>query len=182
MKNPKCEDCLLGTKCTTFNNQEGFGNPDAPLVIVLDEPGNLQGEKLLIWLTKRLGLTGNDIWVDYLLRCPLLDGDKKKNIHQRYRICWTSHPRTRIENAKVLVIAGNWAADFLIDAKMKEWNGKKHPESGAWVIYGFPYLLMNPATCVDSWRVLFKAAEEAGLKPKMVIDVEPFKFPTRQLI
>lgn len=182
MKGPKCEDCLMGKKCTTYNNTIGFGNPDAPLIIVLDEPGNLQGEKLLVWLTRRLNLTGNDIWVDYLFRCPILDGDKKKNLQSRHRICWTSHPRPQIENAKSLILAGNWAVDFLIGAKMKEWNGKKHIESGAWVMYSFQYLLMNPAECVNNWRVMFKAAEEAGLSPSMVINVEPFNFPTRQLI
>lgn len=166
----------------TYNNKEGFGNPNAPLVIVLDEPGNVLAEKLLIWLAKRLGLDGNDIWVEYLFRCPILDGDKKRNLQKRKDICWTSHPRTRIENAKSLILCGNYAADFLSGAKMAEWHEKKHPMTEAWIMYGMTYLLMNPAECLNNSRVMFKAAEEAGLKPQMVIDVEPFPFPSRQLI
>lgn len=181
-KNPKCTDCLMGQKYNTFNNVEGFGNPDAKLVIVLDEPGNLQGEKLLIWLARKCGLTGNDIWVDYLFRCPILDGDKKKNLLKRQQICWTSHPRLRINKAKVVILAGNWTVNFLAGIKMKDWHGRWHKETETWIIYSFDAILMKPAECVDAWRVMFKAAEQAGLKPKMILDMEKFKFPSRTLI
>lgn len=182
MKHTPCTDCRMSRFAPkTQNNVAGWGNPDAKLVIVLDGPGHLLAEKLLIWILKRLSLTADDVWIDYTFRCQVPKELKKKELAVCHRICWTSHPRAWAEVDKVLVLAGNWSADFLANAKMKEWHGRKEPESGIWMCYSFLYLLMNPAECVDNWRVLYKAAEEAGLKPKMVVDIDPFRFPSKKL-
>lgn len=183
MKKTPCTDCRLSRFASKdHNNTEGWGNPDARLIIVLDGSGNILAEKLLVWILKRLSLTADDVWVDYLFRCPVPKQLKKKELLECHRICWTSHPKAwgdREDTA--VVLAGNWAADFLVNAKMKEWHGKKDPDSGVWICYSFLYLLMNPAECVDNWRVLYKAAEEVGLKPKMVVEIEPFRFPSKKL-
>lgn len=184
MKRIPCIDCRMSRFAPkTQNNTPGWGNPDAKLVIVLDGPGDLLAEKLLVWILQRMKLTGDDVWVDYTFRCPVPKQLKKKELQICHRICWTSHPRAWGDREDVsVVLAGNWSADFLVNAKMKEWHGRKEPDSGSWICYSFKYLLMNPAECVDNWRVIFKAAEEAGLKPEMVVDVEPFRFPSKKLV
>lgn len=172
----------MGMMCPkSANNAGGFGNPDAKLVVLMDDPGHVQSEKLLIWMFKKLGLTGNDVWVDYTFKCQIPKGLKKNVLRHCYEICWSSHPRKEALEDRALVIAGNYGADFVLQQKMKEMNGRKDEETGAWIIYSFSYALMNPAICVDIWRVLFKAAQEAGLEPRMVIDVEPFRFPSKKL-
>lgn len=176
-----CKDCSLSVG-GGWNCRKGWGNPAAPLVILLDAPGDIQGEKLLIWIMYRLSLTAEDVYVDYLVKCPLPKGKSKKaDILAYYKICWTSHPRTEVLENKSLVVAGNWGAQFLCDKTMKELHGKCDPDTGVWVAYGFSYLLMNPAECVDAWRVIYKAAEECGLKPKMNLNTPAFRFPTRKL-
>lgn len=177
-----CTDCQLGRGIKTYNCVSGWGNPDAKLVILLDCPGDILAEKLLVWILERLSLTGDDVWVDYTVKCPIPKGTKKKPLSVCHKICWTSHPRTQALNAKSMVIAGKWGTDFVIDRKLKEIHGMKDAETEVWCCYSFMYLLMNPAECVDTWRVLFKAAEEAGLKPAMKIDVKPFRFPSKKLV
>lgn len=173
----KCTACSLSSK--EHNCASGWGNPNAKLVVLLDCPGDLLAEKLFIWITKRLNLTGQDIWVDYTLKCPIPKAIKKKQLGECFDICNNLHGSNYFYN-RVGVICGNISADLPHRKKMKEVHGKK--VDGNWYIYSFKYLLMNPAECVESWRVLFKAAEEVGLKPKMIVDVEPFRFPTRKMI
>lgn len=181
MSKNTCEKCHLGVVCYHNNNEPGWGNSKAPLAILLDCPGNALAEKLLINLLMRLSLNGNDVWIDYLVKCPLPKKALKANVLEYYKICWNHIIRQEIIDAKSVVVAGNWGCDFLTDHKMKDLHGRKDSDTEIWVCYSFKYLLMNPAECVDNWRVLFKAAEEAGLKPKMNLDVPAFKFPPRKL-
>lgn len=173
----KCNACKLacGGK---LNCVDGWGNPNARLIIYLECPGSYQAEKLLIWMIWKLSLTENDVYIDYMVKCPTRKEDKKKELREYTDICWSKHSRNGVG---VNVLSGNETAEFLGKAKIKEWNGRKHPETGNWIVYSFDYLLMKSAECVSSWRVLFKAAEEAGLKPKMNKDLEVFKFPTKKL-
>lgn len=182
MKRLACTDCRMSRLTPkVYNNTPGWGNPDAKLVILLDDPGHLLSEKLLVWMLKRLSITANDVWVDYNFRCQIHKSLKKKELKITHSICWTSHPRTMVtDESKVLVLAGNYGVDFLTDTTMKEMNGKKDP-NGAWCVYSFGYLLMNPVECKDTSCVLWKAAEEAGLTPKFIIDIEPFRFPSKKM-
>lgn len=177
-----CEKCWLGQSAPYGNNTPGWGNPEAPLVIVLDAPGSQLAEKLLIWLLMRMSLTEDDVWIDYVFKCPVVDKKPKKALMENcYGICWNHVIRAEVFAAKSLVICGNWGVQFVISQKMKELHGLKDEESGAWVCYDFKYLLMNPAECVDNSRVIWKAAEECGLKPIVNLDVPPFEFPTKKL-
>lgn len=184
MKKVPCEDCRMSRFCgtkSTYNNTPGWGNPDARLVIVLDAPGSPLAEKLLVWSLQKLSLTADDVWVDYLWKCPLPKQLKKKELEVTHRICWTSHPRAWGDaEDKVIVLAGNYSAEFLASAKMADCHGKKHI-TGIWIAYSFLYLLMNPAECHPTACVLYKAAEEAGLSPVYNFDVPPFRFPSKKL-
>lgn len=178
----KCIDCYLGTINNTINNHQGFGNPEAKLILVMQSPGDDKAEQLLIWICKKLGLGADDIWIEYLTNCALPHvGKLKKAFHKQcYAQCWNSHPRISSTRDVSLVFCGTEVADFLADTKLNEMHGKKN-ELGIWFIYSFQYLLMSPAECVEVWRVLYKAAEEAGLKPHMVADVPDFIFPSKKI-
>lgn len=182
-KTTPCAACSLHVNCPkTQNNSAGWGNPKAKLVIMLDSPGDHLAEKLLIWIMRKLGLGSDDVWVDYLVKCPIPKGVKKDKLVSAQAACWTQHHRKELLGAKSLVIAGSWGSKLVLHRQMKDIHGRKDKETEAWVVYSFKYLLMNPAECVDTWRVIYKAAEEAGLKPRMIIDVEAFKFPSRKLV
>lgn len=183
MKLDPCYDCRLGKAAGSYNAAKGWGNPNARLVVLLDCPGDVLAERLLVWIFKRLSLDVNDAWVDYAFKCPIVKGLKKAELKPCFGVCWTSHPRPEVmREDTVLVVAGSWGADFLVNAKMKQWHGRYHTDTEVWITYSLKYLLMNPAECVDLWRVLYKAAEEAGLKPKMKVDVEPFRFPSKKMV
>lgn len=175
----KCTACSLSSSNKQLNCASGWGNPNAKLVVLLDCPGDLLAEKLFIWITKRLNLTGQDIWVDYTFKCPIPKGTKKKELLEYHPVCWDENGQRNLDKTKTIVHCGNITADLEGHKKMKDCHGKK--VDGIWYIYSFKYLLMNPSECVESWRVLYKAAEEAGLKPKMVVDIPPFRFPTRKM-
>lgn len=176
----KCTKCLLSCG-GVLNNSEGWGNPNALLAILLDCPGNALAEKLLIWILRRLSLTSNDVWIDYFVKCPLPKKALKALVLESYKTCWNHIIRHEVMNAQAVVVTGNWGCDLLTSAKMKDLHGRKCPETNIWVCYSFKYLLMNPSECVDNSRVIYKAAEEVGLSPKIEIDVPAFKFPPRKL-
>lgn len=174
----ECTKCILSKHAGKNNASKGFGNPDAPMGIVLDCPGDALAEKLLIWLIYKLSLTGNDIWVDYTFKCPT-DDYKKKELTTCYATCFNAYIRTW-EKRKSLVLAGNWTSSFVGGVPLKDWHGRKNPDTECWHVYSFKYLLMDPAECLDTSRVLFKAAEEAGLSPKYNSTIPNFKFPPKK--
>lgn len=180
MKKILCNACALGCQTKNNNAAKGWGNPEAKLVIVLDSPGDVMAEKLLVWILQKLSLTSNDVWVDYTFKCPIESKVKKELYLTYHKTCWETHSRNEIENNVSLVLCGNYSVILLADEKMKELHGRK-AETGAWCIYSMAYLLMNPAECVDAYRCIYKAAEEAGLKPKMNMDLPVFKFPSKKL-
>lgn len=180
----ECTKCQLGfTTPKSHNCAPGWGNPNARLIILLDCPGETLAEKLLVWIMYRLSLTAQDVYVDYVFKCMLPHGKPKKaSLLLPHKICWTAYPRKQVMSEKnVVVIAGNWGCKLIVGKEMKVMHGKRDPETEAWVIYSFKAQLFNPAECVDSWRVIFKAAEEVGLHPKMNLNVEPFHFPSKKL-
>lgn len=183
MKN-KCTACALGKGCSAkVNASEGWGNPKAKLVIVLDAPGDVMAERLLIWILRKLSLTDKDVWIDYLFKCPLPEKRVKgqaKELLSYYKICWNKYKRNEILNNHTLLLCGNNSVSFLTEQKMKEVHGRK-AETDAWCVYSFNYLLMNPAECVNTWRVIFCAAVEAGLSPKMKMNEPMFRFPSKKL-
>lgn len=62
---------------------------------------------------------------------------------------------------------GRWAMETLTDVKEpKTVVGIKDTASGVWCLYSAAYYTMSPGDCVSAWRVVYKAAEEAGLKPE----------------
>lgn len=180
-----CLKCSLSKDCHAgFNNIAGWGNPDAKLVILLDAPGDILAEKLLVWLLMRLSLTSEDIWVDYLVKCELTESKPKKaDVLLAYKTCWQHIPRTQVTTTdNVVVICGNWGSKLVAGQEMKNIHGRKDEETGAWICYSFNYLLMQPSVCLETSRVLWKAAEEAGLHPMTNTKLEMFKFPTKKMM
>lgn len=180
-KMSKCLACPLGVKAPgTQNCVKGWGNPSARLVIVLDSPGDHLAEKCLIWILDKLSLGGNDVFIDYTFKCPVKKEHKKKDLLDYYKICWGIHERKEIINNVSLVVAGGFGSSFIGKKNMTAWNGRQD-ENGIWYVYSFAYLLKNPAECVRTWRVLFKAAEEAGLFPEYNHNAKEFKFPSKKV-
>lgn len=178
----KCEACQLSKECGKLNAMPGWGNPEAKLVVMLDAPGDALAEKLLVWIFRKLSLTSEDVWVDYLSRCAIPKKPAKKLMKHAYDKCWTAFPRLAVTNCEALVVCGQWCNELLIGGKMKNQVGRKNEETGIWAAYSMKYLLMNPAECVVTWRVIFKAAEEAGLSPKMNMSEPMFDFPPKKLL
>lgn len=168
----------MGKHSGKYNASAGFGNPDAPMAIVIDCPGDTLAEKLLMWLVYKLSLTGNDVWVEYTFKCPVLK-QKKKELQGCHSTCWEAYPRS-LEHCKSIVIAGSWSSSFVGGRQLKDMHGKKDPNSELWFVYSFKYLLMNPAECLDTSRVMFRAAEEAGLQPKYNSSIANFIFPPKK--
>lgn len=161
------------------NAVSGWGNPDAKLVIVMDSTGDQMAEKLLIWILRKLSLGAEDVWVDYTFKCPAKKA-KKAELLDCHKICWSVYPRNEIINNNSIVLSGGWSASFVGGKVLKNVNGRKD-EEGIWYVYSFNYLLMNPAECLRTWRVIYKAAEEAGLKPTYCAGLENFKFPSKKV-
>jgi len=175
----KCTACPLGYDTTNNNAEKGWGNPAAKLVIVLDDPGNALAEKLLIWILYKLSLSSEDVWIDYTLKCPV-GNHKKADLRAYYSLCWTAQPRDEIINNQSLVVCGALSSSLVGGKNLTKVQGTRD-ENGVWYVYSFKFLLMNPAACLSTWRVIYKAAEEAGLKPVYNFKVENFKFPSKKV-
>lgn len=176
-----CHACPLG-RAVGKNSMGRYGRSDAPLAIFLDSPDS-RAEQLLAWIILSMGLTDQDVCVDYIFKCtiPKIGNPiaKKADRTPAMKKCHELFERPGFV-AQQIVCLGNIAYEAFSDvSKVTEMQGRYDQKHQVWVSYGPLYLLMNPGECLRTWRVIYRAAELAGLKPQFQRDFPKFDFPTR---
>lgn len=179
MKINICRACYACNLNPTLNAVAPTGNPNANLHIFLDSPHG-RALSFIGWLLDTASIAPDDVCIDYILKCAPPKGkaitDKKKPRLEAVGICCCAIPRPGLQGDKSIVAAGAWAIEALIAKPMKEVAGIKDKDTGIWAMYNPLYHIMNAGECQRSYRVLFKAAEEAGLKPAYNPNIEMFDF------
>ena len=146
--------------------------------------------KFLDWLFKRMSIDPEtDVGYDYTIRCYPAGGlPKSKAGRAPYIEECSQHRFATIAKFKPKAIVAMGTATleaFTGKAKMGDYHGTTLiPWEGAvrehtsilWACYSVGYALKSPSETPSIFRVLFRAAESAGLKPRLNPNVAPFKW------
>lgn len=191
-ENPACTKCLLHSSCSPRSVcLPGFGDINSPLAIYLDTPMMMDDRRhrpfvsesadFLRHCLKRMGIDPASIYLDYAVKCyPDKDMPGKKK--ERFDVIWecTEYRLATLQsmpNLKALVAMGGLACEVFVGSTTigekagaeweprEMWLAKLIPH--VWVSYSPGYALQSPGEAGAITRVLWAAAEEAGLQPKV---------------
>lgn len=194
-----CTKCVLHKTAYTVGIH-GYGNPKAPLKIFMDMPhmvddrthevGESKPFKLLQWLLKRLSLKKESYYVDFIIKCcPPKAFQKWKKWEKQLSIeACTEHRIASLQGAKAIVAMGELSclAFTFSDLKRKAEARWCPAEPEVKKICRALYVCYSPGACIGEKgdagvcvgisRILFRAATEAGLNPKVDLNVPVFDF------
>lgn len=199
--NPLCNDCKLHLDAKTVclrgkNGDIGY----RPLVVFTDYPDYfadnakrgyaLDVGRMLDWLFARMSIElAEHVAYEYTLRCyakntlPTTKADRAVCIeecsHYRYDSIAKLQPKAIAVLGQVSLEAftGKTGIGGYVERKVRAWE----PVVSRFVRevhvgYSINYILTSPADTVGVFRVLFEAAKDAGLNPKLNPNVPPFSW------
>lgn len=194
----RCQDCSLFSKC---HNPclPGKGNAEtAVLAIFVDQPSWMDDQrresfvsdpaKLLWHFIDRMGINRDCVWLDYVLKCGAGKGVPTRKAERA--VCIEACSKYRfatlqtLPQLKAIVTMGKIALEaFTGNTELKNFEGcawwpsepavRDTGVNKVWVTYNPAYCKEKPAETPEVYRVIWRAAESAGLKPKET-KVEPF--------
>lgn len=199
-ESPDCEDCYLFSRCQN-PCLVGRGNADeARLALFVDQPSWMDDQRnhsfvsqsgdLLFHFIDRMGIDRKYVWLDYVIKCGVgsMMPSKKSERLQCLEACSKYRFATlqTIPNLKAIVTLGKVALEaFTGNSELKNFAGMSWPASEPavrdcgidriWVTYNPNYVLEKPAETPEVYRVIWRAAEAAGLQPKET-KVKPFNW------
>lgn len=163
---------------------------DAPLLILLDAPGIVEdkrgrsfvseGVEYLDFLMSKMSIGRDKYYLDYILKCypkPCKQFGQKAHRQQMIEACSTYTIATlQLLKPKAIVLMGSTACESAMGReKVSLYEGMmwvptyplfRNFVPHVWITYSPAYGIQDPAETVGIYRTLFRAAEEAKLKPK----------------
>lgn len=202
-ENPDCQLCQLhetaneGSVCL-----KGRGEKDATLLIFLDAPSFVEdrrsrsfvseGVEYLDYMMQQMSIEKDKYYLEYILKChpkPCKAFGRKAERAQMIEAC----SRYRIATLQLIkpiavVCMGTVACETVMGySEVGNYEGTcwvpNEPTirefiNHVWITYNPAYGLQDPSETVSVYRVLWKAAEEAGLKPKYNSTKKKFDYGT----
>lgn len=147
--------------------------------------------RILSWMLRRMSVDLDQVAFDYTLRCyparslPTTKAYRAECIMAcaQYRFATVAKVRP-----KAIVCLGNVSLEaFTGKTKIGEYEGRRiwawEPvvrdyTDGVWVGYSIAYLQQYPGDAPSVFRTIWRAAEEAGLKPTIDKEVKPYTWNT----
>lgn len=199
-ENPECEDCEL-SKHAHHRCLESEGNTDCKLAIFLDNPGIIEDRRGLSFVSDgalfvkycldRMSVPRDEVYLDYIVKCypnkgklPGKKGDRMSCVAacSQYRY----FALEQLTQLRALVVLGSLGCETMTQHKTigdragAEWEPislvmRRHVEH-VWVGYSPGLLKEKPAEAGAIFRVIWKAAEEAGLEPQVNLKLKPYEF------
>lgn len=189
-ENPNCTLCPLHE---TANPKsvclKGRGDKDAELLIFLDAPGLVEdrrsksfvsdGAEYLDHLMALMSIPRSQYYLEYIVKCypkPCKIYGQKAPRQQMIEACTRYRIATlQFVKPKAIVCMGSVACEAVMGStKVGEFEGTKWTPyepltreyvNDVWITYNPAYGLEAPAEAVGIYRVLFTAAQDAGLNP-----------------
>ncbi len=178
-----CTKCLLH-KFARTNCFQPRGSSNPKLLIRLDYPyidddkgGQSKATKLLLWMIKRMSLSLEQIAIDYILKChkPKQQLKKKPERLEAIRQC-KSNDNLSIK-PKAIVLMGSIACESKFPDQLKNREGAYWFDNPrVFVTYSPAYAIETPSQIVGIYRMIWWAAEYAGLNPKFNPQIKPFNY------
>ncbi len=201
--NPKCTRCPLHQQaqpksiCLRGRIYDKTQKPR--LIIYTDSPDyisdnsgrsyTLDTGRILDWFLDRMSVSKSDVAYDYTLRCypnkklPTTKADRAALIEEcsSYRFATIAKIRPRA----VVGLGQTTLEAFTGKTRIGDWQGRsvlcwegvvRDFAERIWIGYSLNYILAYPSDTPSVFRVIFRAAEAAGLKPKIDPSIPPFQW------
>lgn len=196
-EDPNCTDCELhsGCKSTCLPSR---GDLSCKLAIYLDYPAMIEDQrgksfigdnaKFVIWCLRRMGIDPDRVYMDYILKCyPKKVSGKKADRMSQVSACSQYRLGTLEDMPQLaaLVGLGSLCCEAFTGAKSvgekqgAEWVPlsplMKRFVPHVWIGYS-PGIVKEKASEAGAiFRVIWRAAEEAGLNP-VLTEITPYEF------
>lgn len=201
-ENPKCDLCILHTSANPKAiclKGEGIGVGPYPLLVCLDSPNkveNIRGRAMvsdaadwLRWAFRRMSIS-NGVYLDYTVKCYTGGNKQFGKKHEKmetieqcsiYRVATLQQikPKAIIAMGALssLAFVGQGKVGLAVESK---WTPTepfvREFVPHVWIAYSAGYPLQDPAESVGVFRTLWRAAEDAGLNPKINLKEQPFDY------
>lgn len=193
---PDCKRCSCHETARTVCMRGHNSRDHRPLVVFTDfpdyfadnsgKPYALDTRRILDWMFRRMSVSPGDVALEYTLRCysPKLSKAKAGRAPaieacSRYRFATIARLRP-----KAIAVLGQISLEaFTGKSKVGDHEGTRirawepvvrdHVDE-VWVGYSIAYCLISPSDTYRVFRVLYRAAEDAGLNPKLNPNIPPF--------
>lgn len=198
-ENPECEDCVLH-KRARHRCLPSIGTQDAVLAIYLDAPNFLDdcrgrsfvsdNAEFVKYCLRRMSVLLDSVFMDYIVKCypvPKLPG-KKEDRMACVRACsqYRFAALQKLPHIKAIVGLGSLSCEtFTLVKEVGKRAGadwipispimKQHVER-IWIGMSPGVLKEQPSEAGSIFRVIWMAAEEAGLKPEVNREMKPYDF------
>lgn len=200
--NSTCNRCKLHEQCNPKSvGLRGYNTGDQKkLAIFTDAPDyfadraqrpySLDVKRMLDWLLARMSVDPKDVAYEYTLRCyggedgiPTTKAGRAEVIEACSMYRFASVKRLK---PRSIVVAGQASFEaFTGGGKVGDNEGRKHRAwegvvrdycEGVWCSYSINYILTSPSDTPRVFRTIYRAAEEAGLNPKLDPTVPPYQW------
>lgn len=197
-ENVECEDCVLHKKAKHVC-LPSIGTQDAVLAIYLDYPSFLDDRRgrsfvsdngeFVKYCLKRMSVKLEDVYLDYIVKCaPGKMPGKKEDRMACVRACsqYRFAALQKLPHIKAIVGLGSLSCETFTMVKEvgkragADWEPispimKQHVDH-IWIGISPGVLKEQPAEAGSIFRVIWMAAEEAGLNPEVDESVKPYDF------
>lgn len=193
--NRQCTKCQLHKTAQTVGMDGPLQSPSAKLLIFVDHPteeedrkhkaGSSDNIQMIRWLLERMSVRTEDVSIQFTLKCfkPKHALTKKRERLSYIQDC-SEHSMEQIKRIapRAIVSMGSISCEaFFGGAQLKTKEGiqsQSHIKGigKVWVAYSPAYATQSPAESLRLYRVIFRAAEEAGLNPHHNSEVKPYDF------
>lgn len=196
-ENTSCQECVLHqrAKHVCLPSQ---GGPDCKLAIYLDSPTYMDDKRgrsfvsdnaeFVKYCLRRMSVNVEDVYFDYIVKCyPGKLPGKKKDRMACVRACsqYRFASLQALKNLQSIVVLGAVGCEAITLNKTigekagAEWEPvsplMRELVKEVWVGFSPGLLAEKPAEAGSIYRVIWSAAEEAGLNPKTA-NIKPYEF------
>lgn len=199
--NPSCTRCVCHTTantnsvCLRGRNTKGRKR----LVVFTDYPDyfanasgrgyTLDTKRMLDWLFQRMSVDPESVGYEYTLRCyskdslPSTKADRAVCIEECSEYRFATIAKLQPKSIAVLgtvsleAFTGKTQIGQHVECKRRAWEPiVRDYVDEVWVGYSLQYILTSPSDTPSVFRVLWQAAVDAGLKPKLNPEIPPFQW------
>lgn len=197
-ENPNCTDCELHTRAKHVC-MPSEGGVDCKLAIWLDSPNFMDDKRghsfvsdnaeFVRYCLRRMSIDPAEVYMDYIVKCYAGKLPGKKNDRMEcVRACsqYRFASLQQLTNLRSMVVLGSLGCETItLDKQIgkragAEWEPAsplmKRFVNHVWVGYSPGLIKEKPSEAGSIYRVIFAAAKEAGLQPK-VANIKLYEFP-----
>lgn len=196
-ENTSCQECILHqhAKHVCMPSQ---GDVNCKLAIYLDNPTYMDDKRgrsfvsdnaeFVLYSLRRMSVNVEDVYLDYIVKCyPGKLPGKKKDRMACVRACsqYRFASLEKLKALKAMVVLGALGCETMtFDKTVGNKAGAEWPLASpimskyvdhVWVGFSPGLLAEKPAEAGSIYRVIWMAAEEAGLNPKTA-NIKPYEF------